>query len=267
MPKIRIAALDLDGTLLSRENTVTPATRQAIADAVARGVVVLPATGRALANLPPLVAQLPGVRYAITSNGAAVWDLGTDPLGAVYSRYSDAETHQTSDGRVIRDHLAQERMGERQRRLLSLSTEAKQPNDGRFHIVRDTAEWMSRHAHEIEKFCMFFENAEAAEAALPRFYALEGVEVVQGSPDNIEVTAKGVDKGSALLALADRLGIPHECTLAVGDSDNDRAMLEKAGVAAVMANGMERVKQLADIVSENDCDHDGVAEVFARLSV
>ena len=73
-------------------NTVTPATRQAIADAVARGVVVLPATGRALANLPPLVAQLPGVRYAITSNGAAVWDLGTDPLGAVYSRYSDAET-------------------------------------------------------------------------------------------------------------------------------------------------------------------------------
>ena len=95
----------------------------------------------------------------------------------------------------------------------------------------------------------------------------KGVEVVHGSPDNIEVTAKGVDKGSALLALADRLGIPHECTLAVGDSDNDRAMLEKAGVAAVMANGMERVKQLADIVSENDCDHDGVAEIFARLSV
>ncbi len=53
----------------------------------------------------------------------------------------------------------------------------------------------------------------------------------------------------------------------MGDSDNDRAMLEKAGVAAVMANGMERVKQLADIVSENDCDHDGVAEIFARLSV
>ena len=75
MPEIRIAALDLDGTLLSRKNTVTPATRQAIADAAARGVVVLPATGRALANLPPLVTQLPGVRYAITSNGAAVYHL------------------------------------------------------------------------------------------------------------------------------------------------------------------------------------------------
>ncbi len=91
--------------------------------------------------------------------------------------------------------------------------------------------------------------------------------MVQGAPDNIEVTAAGVDKGSALLALADLLGIPREATLAVGDSENDRAMLEKAGVAAVMANGMEQIRKLADIVSENDNDHDGVAEIFARLGL
>ena len=70
----RLIALDLDGTLLDRQGAVTPRTRQAIADAVAQGVVVLPATGRPLSNLPPVVAQLPGIRYAITSNGAAVWD-------------------------------------------------------------------------------------------------------------------------------------------------------------------------------------------------
>ena len=301
MPEIRIAALDLDGTLLSRENTVTPATRQAIADAAARGVVVLPATGRALANLPPLVAQLPGVRYAITSNGAAVWDLGTDPLGAVYSRYSDAETRQTSepaclvrrlfpvekarevyetfqglpgglnifsDGRALRDMAQQRFFDERFARLAAVKgTEAIQPNDGRFTILRDQSEWMSRHAHEVEKFCMFFHSVKEAQQYLPRFTAIEGVEVVQGAPDNIEVTAAGVNKGESLLALADHLGIPREATLAVGDSENDRAMLEKAGVAAVMANGMEHIRKLADIVSENDNDHDGVAEIFARLGL
>ena len=73
--------------------------------------------------------------------------------------------------------------------------------------------------------------------------------------------------GESLLALADHLGIPREATLAVGDSENDRAMLEKAGVAAVMANGMEQIRKLADIVSENDNDHDGVAEIFARLGL
>ena len=51
----------------------------------------------------------------------------------------------------------------------------------------------------------------------------------------------------------------------MGDSENDRAMLEKAGAAAVMANGMEHIKALADYVSEADCDHDGVAEIFRKL--
>ena len=91
--------------------------------------------------------------------------------------------------------------------------------------------------------------------------------MVQGSPENIEVTAAGVDKGEALLTLADRLGIPRAQTLAVGDSENDRAMLEKAGVAAVMANGMPQIKALADLVTTADCDHDGVAEVFETLGL
>ena len=45
-PLVRLAALDLDGTLLNRNNEVTLATRQAIARAVEHGVVVVPATGR-----------------------------------------------------------------------------------------------------------------------------------------------------------------------------------------------------------------------------
>ena len=147
------------------------------------------------------------------------------------------------------------------------STEARQPNDGRFLVVRDLGEWMSRHAHEVEKQCLFFAEQDQVPQALARFRAMPGVEVVQGSPENIEVTAAGVDKGEALLTLADRLGIPRAQTLAVGDSENDRAMLEKAGVAAVMANGMPQIKALADLVTTADCDHDGVAEVFETLGL
>ena len=126
---------------------------------------------------------------------------------------------------------------------------------------------MSRHAHEVEKFCMFFDSIEIAQAALVRFRAFPGIEAVQGAPDNVEVTAAGVDKGTALLALADRLGIPREATLAIGDSDNDRAMLARAGVAAVMANALPEIRALGDIVSTCDNDHDGVAELFERLGL
>ena len=68
-PPVRLAALDLDGTLLNHEGQVTPRTRAALQAASDRGVVIVPTTGRPLGNLPPVVAQLPGVRYAITSNG------------------------------------------------------------------------------------------------------------------------------------------------------------------------------------------------------
>ena len=257
-PPVRLAALDLDGTLLNHEGQVTPRTRAALQAASDRGVVIVPTTGRPLGNLPPVVAQLPGVRYAITSNGAAVWDLGSDPLGAVYSRYANAAERQTSeptcllrrlmpvetareafavceschaDLRIFSDGyactdahsiaLAAARAAKKD------GTEARQPNDGRFTILRDAAEWMSRNAFAIEKLCVFFETPQQAAAALPRFRAVPGVEIVQGSPRNVEVTAAGVDKGEALRALADRLGVPHECTLAVGDSENDRAMLQK----------------------------------------
>lgn len=298
-PAFRLVALDLDGTLLNRQGEITPRTREALARAVEHGVVIVPTTGRPLANLPPVAAELPGVRYAITSNGAAVWDLGSEPMSAVYSRYSNAaERHTTepvcltrhlftaekarevyaayqqyedngelnvfSDGRSHKTPEGMKRVAVRMGKYLS--TEANQTmEDGRFTVVRGYESWMARQAHTVEKFCMFFDSPEAAQSALPTFLALDGVEVVQGSPDNIEVTAAGVDKGNALLELADLLGIPHEQTLAVGDSENDRAMLLKAGTAAVMANGMPHIKELADIVSEADCDHDGVAELFERL--
>ena len=83
---IRLIGLDLDGTVFDSQKRISPRTRSAIAAACARGVAVLPATGRPRAGLPDAFVQIPGVRYAITSNGGAVYDLAggrcmaVDPL-------------------------------------------------------------------------------------------------------------------------------------------------------------------------------------------
>ena len=180
VPPIRLVALDLDGTLLNHEGKVTSRTRAALQAAADRGVAIVPTTGRPLGNLPPVVAQLPGIRYAITSNGAAVWDLGDDPLAAVYSRYSNAAQRRTAEpvcllhrlmpvetareafamfmeyeggmgvfcnGYSVKDQAGVDFQAARLARLHS--TEARQPNDGRFLVVRDLGEWMTRHAHEV----------------------------------------------------------------------------------------------------------------------
>jgi hypothetical protein len=76
---ILLAALDLDGTLLNSNGEVSPYTQKVLSEASDRGVVVIPATGRPLASLPPVVAKQPWVHYALTSNGAAAtrWAVST----------------------------------------------------------------------------------------------------------------------------------------------------------------------------------------------
>ena len=164
-PAIQMAALDLDGTLLDRTSRITPRTLDAIGQAVRRGVVVLPATGRGLSALPRVAAVLPGVRYAITSNGAAVWDMGEDPAAAIRSCYGDpgpepvkqpvclhysplapataravydllgrcqGELSYFAHGRTFKTPAGMAWSKARMARLLS--TEAKQADDGRFTV-------------------------------------------------------------------------------------------------------------------------------------
>ena len=71
MKDIRLVALDLDGTVFNDKKEITPRTLAAIRAACARGVAVLPATGRTASGIPAAFTSIPGVRYALTSNGRA----------------------------------------------------------------------------------------------------------------------------------------------------------------------------------------------------
>lgn len=73
--ELRLIASDLDGTLLTDDKRISPYTRDMLAEAVRRGVCFVPATGRAFDTIPQEVLELPGVRYVIASNGAAVYEL------------------------------------------------------------------------------------------------------------------------------------------------------------------------------------------------
>ena len=76
---IKIVALDLDGTLLDSSKRLSDANKAALAAAAAGGVHIVPTTGRFFGMMPECVRELPFVRYAITINGAQVYDRETDP--------------------------------------------------------------------------------------------------------------------------------------------------------------------------------------------
>lgn len=81
--KILLAGIDLDGTLLRNDKTISSFTAEAMINAARRGICLVPVTGRPLSGIPQCVLQLGVCDYAVTTNGAVITDLRTSEC--VYS--------------------------------------------------------------------------------------------------------------------------------------------------------------------------------------
>ncbi len=270
VPEIRLVGLDLDGTVFTNDKRITPRTLAAIQKAIAKGVIVIPATGRPLSGLPEAFARMPGVEYALTSNGAAVWHLPARrklvdlPLSAAHTLaayalleafdcmpdvYWDGRAH-TSPERLARlEEFAPPEMVEYVR-----STRTAVPNLA--HYIRENG-------IRAEKVTAFFktpaQRVEAMEAAgqLPFLVPTSSI------PNNIELNEAGVHKGVGLVKLAETLGFSAENVMACGDGGNDVEMLRAVGLGVAMGNAPDEVKRAARDVTDTN-ERDGVAKALEK---
>ena len=83
--------------------------------------------------------------------------------------------------------------------------------------------------------------------------------LLYSNPYYMEIFPAEAGKGSAVKRLADILGIPVENTYAAGDEQNDISMIEAAGHGIAMINGTDLVKRSADLITDADNNHDGLA--------
>ena len=99
--------------------------------------------------------------------------------------------------------------------------------------------------------CAHGADRAAFERAREACAALEGVTITSSWMNNFELMPAGVDKGAALLYLAEQLGVRREEIVAFGDGDNDAGMLRAAGTGVAMAHGDKSAKAAADCVAES----------------
>ena len=85
------------------------------------------------------------------------------------------------------------------------------------------------------------------------------------NPYYLEFVPASSGKGSALTRLSEILGIDKNDTYAAGDAENDLSMIQAAGCGIAMVNGEDTVKAAADIVTEKDNDHDGLADILMNI--
>ena len=266
--KIKMIGFDLDGTLLTDQKELGEYTVQILKRAVEEGIVILPITGRPLCGLPEEVTGLPGLRYAITANGARILDFKNaavlkeqlvsvekaEKILDILGNYDSLrEIYYDGTGYAEREKLEQIDHFFEEGPMAEYVRSTRQP-------VENLMDKFRQESREVDKVQGVFADLGEREAALDEIRKLEGVTITGALHNNIEVNAAGVDKGNALLWLAQYLGIAPEETMAFGDGNNDITLLEKAGTGVAIKNGIEEVKHAADRITEKTNDEEGAAK-------
>ena len=251
-----IIASDLDGTLLASGERISPENAEAIAEMKKRGICFVPNSGRALTEMPKAVLENPDIRYYIGSDGGVIWDKETgektevcmsrEEFGRLYDIISEYDTVDTVryGGRSYAD---KNNSADEDFKRCGLDKDY-----GDFIVyyseLVDNYDEFVRSLPGVEMICTFFGNDRDRLECRQRIEALGIFKVASSAPANIEVFHKKAGKGNTLLALADKLGVPRENTIAVGDGFNDMDMIEKAGIGLAMDNACPELKEKADRV-------------------
>ncbi len=276
---IRMVGLDLDGTLLNSQKQLTAHTCSVLARAARQGIVVVPATGRPRVGLPEALLTIPGIRYAVVTNGAAVCDLRSGkrlytncmPLEDAVEILRRTRTMEVVQGAFIGDWGYMESVDRARIRELDLVRAMQDYLIASRKVVEDLPAYVEARGEAPEKIVINFlkdaeGNARFRQETLEIVRHYSGVSFVSGGIGNIEIIRKGAGKGSALLKLGELLGIEASEIMAVGDSENDLDMLRKAGLGVAMANSEEILFRCADARTGSN-DEDGAAAAVERYAL
>ena len=269
---IRMIGVDLDGTLLNSEKQLTAYTREVLKKAIEQEVAVVVATGRPFSGVPDELKHFPGMRYALTANGARILDMQKQKV--VYENLLSVESSEKVIDILRKHHAIHEFFVDgvgymNEDGLKNVYAYFEDPHMAEYLqstriTVKDVKEKLQAMKCEVDKLQGIFRNQKDKEEALEELNTLSGIVVTAAMDNNLEINKEGTNKGLGLLQLGKSLGISREEIMACGDGGNDVEMLKEVGFAIAMANAYDTVKTAADFVTVSN-DEDGVAKAIERF--
>ncbi|MDN3019565.1 Cof-type HAD-IIB family hydrolase [Paenibacillus sp. BSR1-1] len=278
--KYRLLATDLDGTLLNDQKEIAIETIEAIQDYRQRGGRVVICSGRTPLSTKWIASTI-GLKGEpiIAYNGAILMDEnGEISDQSIFSIESLINFWELCEAEGIYAHFYEgdtllvpqvnkwnERWIENNIPTLENSGGSRQ-NCEQFRqrcqvkVIDNIYQYLKEQTPGITKIAVF-DDQDRLDDFSKQIVDME----ISSSFDflNLEITPSGVTKASALVKLAEKLGIPISQTAAIGDNYNDTLMLKAAGLGIAMGNAPEKVKQLADQVTGGN-NEAGVAQAIRR---
>ncbi|ADQ14614.1 Cof-type HAD-IIB family hydrolase [Halanaerobium hydrogeniformans] len=261
----KLLALDLDGTLLKDDLTISSRNKEAIKKARQKGVEVVIATGRPNSAAMKYIEELELDSYLITYNGALIKDLKKDrivkhspvELEMSYEILDYVKANDLYLNIYLQDQIFCNKECEERQYYEELMGVEPTLVKNKFKKVFDQ---QSTKLLIIEKD---LEETEKIFNHLSAKYA-DKLKFNRSIIDCIDIMDKSVSKGNALKTLVDLLGLNSEQLVAIGDRNNDLEMIKYAGVGVAVSSGEKILKDAADYITTSN-NEDGVAEYIEKF--
>lgn len=267
---IKLIAIDLDGTLLTKDRTISPENKAAIKEAKAQGIKVVLCTGRPLLGMTHFLEELnlrePG-DYGITYNGGLVQKTDTGEILSqkTLTREETQELYELSQAINVPCNFID----------LEKIYEPPYPKgrDSLYPTVMNALPYKPITLNELPEdaainkvvFCYDQEVLDEAIATIPASY-YKKYTIMKSRPILLEMMNKEVDKGKGIAVLCGLLGIEPDEVMALGDEANDQAMIEYAGIGVAMENAVPEIKEIAQFITKNNDEH-GVAHAIRKFAL
>jgi Cof subfamily protein (haloacid dehalogenase superfamily) len=250
----RLLAVDIDGTLVGDDLSISDATQEALRSCAEQGMVVTLATGRMFQSALPYAQKLGLTAPLITYNGALIKDTG---LGTIYHHRTIPLKLAQKVVQVVKE------LGLKLHTYVDEWTRIYEKTAGvKAHIVGDLETFLDR---EPTKFIISAIPAKL-DAMQPLIAAKLAADLylARSRPFYLELIHPAVSKLEGLKVLGARLKIRLEEMAVIGDSYNDIEMLQAAGLGIAMGNAPEPVQRAADVVT-NRVEEEGLAFAVHRF--
>ena len=274
---IKLICIDMDGTLLDNHHNISEENKEALKEAVSKGIHIALTTGR-LFTSAKFYSDLIGIDAPIiSSNGAYIRDknstkviyenpLSLDETLEIYNIVKDypfRTCFNTPNTTISNAPLEESHAYVMTNKLSSSKDQIK------IIVEDDLTHVLKEYEGEILKSISIDTDGTHTEEMLKaknEFIALKKYEVVSSGLNNFEVMKKDTSKGNAVKQLAKMLGISKDEIMCIGDSENDLSMIRYAGLGIAMGNGLDLLKKEANFITDTNVNS-GVAKAIRKFAL
>ena len=285
----RLAAIDLDGTMLNQYGLVTQRTKEAIEKAQKSGIEVVIASGRPTDSVKTIAQEINSNKYFISGNGAIIYDITNDEI--IYE--NTLKKQKVLDIIKICEENSIYYNIYTEKEILAKSLQCNvlyyykenlnkdEKNKTQINVVENIYNYISNRDEKVVKITICDNHQVIFNSIMRKLKEISEIEVLevshmsrkiikQGTEDipieyfYTEISAKNVDKWNAIEFLKEKMQIEKNEIIAIGDNMNDKTMIENAGLGIAMGESTPVIKEIADVVTDTNCN-DGVAKVLEKL--